>query len=216
MNERKKMKYTHHSGAGDDTVYKPSLWYFDKLEFLNDHLNMRSSKSNVAITNNTADKAETEVFLIECSTDDIDVTTAAPDLEDSHSQLFESEDFSILENQENNYSEGEFSTPSTSTPKEPGMSDHNKVRRNKGKKHDNDDTISCLKALTDAASKLVEMPVTPDDAAKTGDDTEDVLFGKYVGTSVGKIRKKRLKVELKQAIQSAIYDIQIRELENDH
>jgi hypothetical protein len=96
------------------------------------------------------------------------------------------------------------------------MSDHNKVRRNKGKKHDNDDTISCLKALTDAASKLVEMPVTPDDAAKTGYDTEDVLFGKYVGTSVSKIRKKRLKVELKQAIQSAIYDIQIKELENDH
>jgi hypothetical protein len=39
--------------------------------------------------------------------------------------------------------------------------------------------MSCLKALTDAASKLVEMSVTPDDAANTGDDNEDVLFGKY-------------------------------------
>jgi uncharacterized Zn ribbon protein len=68
---------------------------------------MRNSKSNVAITNNTADKVETEVFLIECSTDDMDITTAAPESEDSHSQFLESEDFSILENQGNNYSEGD-------------------------------------------------------------------------------------------------------------
>jgi hypothetical protein len=59
------------------------------------------------------------------------------------------------------------------------LPDQNKGRRKKGKKHDNDDTMSCLKALTDAASKLVEMSVTPGDAANTGDDNEDVLFGKY-------------------------------------
>jgi hypothetical protein len=66
---------------------------------------MRSSKSNLAITGR-------EVFLVECSIHDTDNITIATESEDSHGQSFVSEDFSTVENQENNCSDREFSTPS--------------------------------------------------------------------------------------------------------
>jgi hypothetical protein len=35
------------SGAGADDLYKPSLWYFNLLSFLNDHENPRESISDI-------------------------------------------------------------------------------------------------------------------------------------------------------------------------
>lgn len=35
------------SGSGEDDIYKPSLWYFDKLEFLSDPEKVRSSRSTI-------------------------------------------------------------------------------------------------------------------------------------------------------------------------
>ncbi|VEN36078.1 unnamed protein product [Callosobruchus maculatus] len=35
---------------GEDEVYRPTLWYYDKMSFLNDHLQIRSSRSSHPIT----------------------------------------------------------------------------------------------------------------------------------------------------------------------
>lgn len=35
------------SGTGEDDIYKPNLWYFDKLEFLNDPEKVRRSTSTI-------------------------------------------------------------------------------------------------------------------------------------------------------------------------
>jgi hypothetical protein len=35
------------SGAGENDIYKPTLWYFDILDFLNDQEKVRKSKNTI-------------------------------------------------------------------------------------------------------------------------------------------------------------------------
>lgn len=48
--ERKKVLEATRSGMGEDEVYHPSLWYYSKIAFLNDHLQIRASKSTFIIS----------------------------------------------------------------------------------------------------------------------------------------------------------------------
>ncbi|KAK4885920.1 hypothetical protein RN001_002191 [Aquatica leii] len=43
MNEHRKHLRSIHSGMGDDEVYKPNLWYYTKMNFLLDHIEVRPS-----------------------------------------------------------------------------------------------------------------------------------------------------------------------------
>ncbi|XP_067130333.1 uncharacterized protein [Centruroides vittatus] len=45
--EIKKIKASIKSGAGTEDIYKPKLWYFELLRFLDDRDTPRSSRSNV-------------------------------------------------------------------------------------------------------------------------------------------------------------------------
>ncbi|XP_066942171.1 uncharacterized protein [Macrobrachium rosenbergii] len=44
--EKKKIDSSMKSGASTDNVYKPSLWYFNLFDFINDQDNARSTVSN--------------------------------------------------------------------------------------------------------------------------------------------------------------------------
>ncbi|XP_031335358.1 uncharacterized protein LOC116165187 [Photinus pyralis] len=53
-NERRKVLASLRSGMDSDSVYQPSLWYYAKMEFLNNHLAIRTSVSNLdALVSNT-------------------------------------------------------------------------------------------------------------------------------------------------------------------
>lgn len=43
-----KVKSSEKSGAGADDIYKPSLWYFDRLHFLNDQDFARPSRNTMS------------------------------------------------------------------------------------------------------------------------------------------------------------------------
>lgn len=45
--ELAKVNKSNRSGAGEDEVYKPTLWYFDLLRFINDHETPRESKNTM-------------------------------------------------------------------------------------------------------------------------------------------------------------------------
>lgn len=49
--ELQKVNKSERSGAGTDDIYKPSLWYFDLLSFLNDQETARTAISNIDDTN---------------------------------------------------------------------------------------------------------------------------------------------------------------------
>lgn len=44
--ELNKIKQSKKSGAGVGQIYKPSIWYFERLYFLNDHVTPRRGTSN--------------------------------------------------------------------------------------------------------------------------------------------------------------------------
>ncbi|KAF5306694.1 hypothetical protein FQR65_LT07249 [Abscondita terminalis] len=44
--ERRKYIESSRSGAGEDEIAKPSLWYYNKMLFLNEHLQVRKSTSS--------------------------------------------------------------------------------------------------------------------------------------------------------------------------
>lgn len=46
--ELAKVNKSIRSGAGEDEIYKPSLWYFDLLRFLNDQETPRQSRNTMA------------------------------------------------------------------------------------------------------------------------------------------------------------------------
>lgn len=58
--ELAKVNKSIRSGAGEDEIYKPSLWYFDLLHFLNDQETPRPSR-------NTMDESEESVNCDESS-----------------------------------------------------------------------------------------------------------------------------------------------------
>nr|XP_023024980.1 uncharacterized protein LOC111513051 [Leptinotarsa decemlineata] len=47
LSEKRKMEKAIKSGAGVDCVYVPSLWYFEKISYLTEHVTPRPSKSNL-------------------------------------------------------------------------------------------------------------------------------------------------------------------------
>lgn len=47
--ELKKVTDSEKSGAGEDEIYVPHLWYFDLLSFLKDQESPRASKSNIEV-----------------------------------------------------------------------------------------------------------------------------------------------------------------------
>ncbi|KAG5863760.1 hypothetical protein JTB14_030617 [Gonioctena quinquepunctata] len=57
--ERAKIIQSTKSGAGEDDIYKPSLWYFSLLEFLSDQDQIR--KSTNTIDDETYEESEKEV-----------------------------------------------------------------------------------------------------------------------------------------------------------
>ncbi|KAJ8943799.1 hypothetical protein NQ318_012444 [Aromia moschata] len=61
------------SGTGEDDIYKPSLWYFDKLEFLNDPEKVRPSTSTIDDETSQDTGQERESFDGES---DVDLPTA--------------------------------------------------------------------------------------------------------------------------------------------
>ncbi|KAL1516370.1 hypothetical protein ABEB36_000289 [Hypothenemus hampei] len=44
--ERRTVLQSLRSGIGEDEVYKPGLWYYPKMDFLHDHMNIRKGISN--------------------------------------------------------------------------------------------------------------------------------------------------------------------------
>ncbi|KAF5279714.1 hypothetical protein FQR65_LT15275 [Abscondita terminalis] len=49
MAEKRKVLACASSGAGEDEMYKPKLWYYSQLYFLDDHVTPRKSKSNIQL-----------------------------------------------------------------------------------------------------------------------------------------------------------------------
>ena len=45
----KKVRESRKSGMAQEEVYKPTLWYFEKLRFLSDSFSVRSGRSNLAL-----------------------------------------------------------------------------------------------------------------------------------------------------------------------
>ncbi|KAJ8959379.1 hypothetical protein NQ318_022065 [Aromia moschata] len=68
---KKLILYVH--GTGEDDIYKPSLWYFDKLEFLNDPEKVRPSTSTIDDETSQDTGQERESFDGES---DVDLPTA--------------------------------------------------------------------------------------------------------------------------------------------
>ncbi|XP_066947912.1 uncharacterized protein [Macrobrachium rosenbergii] len=52
--ELAKVNDSNRSGAGEEEIYKPSLWYFDLLHFLNDHETSRHSRNTMDEIQETA------------------------------------------------------------------------------------------------------------------------------------------------------------------
>ncbi|XP_031329503.1 uncharacterized protein LOC116160451 isoform X2 [Photinus pyralis] len=59
-NERRKYLSSIRSGMGENEVYHPPLWYYDKMDFLDDHLAIRKSNSNFVLPEEANDASQEE------------------------------------------------------------------------------------------------------------------------------------------------------------
>ncbi|KAB0804472.1 hypothetical protein PPYR_01442 [Photinus pyralis] len=65
LNEYKKYEATLVSGTGDDNVYRPTIWYFDRLHFLLDNAAVRESYDFLTQQQEVTDDLATDVELAE-------------------------------------------------------------------------------------------------------------------------------------------------------
>ncbi|KAF5273663.1 hypothetical protein FQA39_LY07353 [Lamprigera yunnana] len=80
MTEHRKMQKSQRSGAGDEDIYVPSLWYFENLLFVLEHATPRASYDSIVVNEEVCEReasqdAEMELLLID--EDYIDEATAA-------------------------------------------------------------------------------------------------------------------------------------------
>ncbi|XP_031347596.1 uncharacterized protein LOC116173955 [Photinus pyralis] len=59
-NERRKHLASIHSGMAENEVYHPSLWYYEKMDFLDDHLVVRKSNSNFLLPEEGNETSQTQ------------------------------------------------------------------------------------------------------------------------------------------------------------
>lgn len=172
-------------------VYIPSLWYFDKLKFLNSHLGIRKSKSNL-FTDTVSAQAE-----------------AAPSEKGQQLPVMFSvseptkEEFHVSENElvfspeaYDDTQSFDFSHNSSVTPspiprkrlliRETEVLDSSAVKR-----------VKDISSVTQTTSTKKDSPVEPND---------DAIYAAYVQTRLACITDKMRKIRVKHAIDNLLYD----------
>ncbi|KAF5275500.1 hypothetical protein FQR65_LT16633 [Abscondita terminalis] len=61
LTEHRKHEASLSSGAGGDTVYTPTLWYFDKISFILEHQTPRQSTDSYSLINETETESQNEI-----------------------------------------------------------------------------------------------------------------------------------------------------------
>lgn len=169
-------------------VYIPSLWYFDKLKFLNSHLGIRKSKSNL-YTDTVSAQAEASHSAKRQKLPEIFIVSEPP-----------KEEFHVSENElvfspeaRDDTLSFDFSHSSsvTASPIPPKRLLIRETDSSAAK------CVQDISSATQTISTKKESPVEPND---------DAIYAAYVQTRLGCITDKMRKIRVKHAIDNLLYD----------
>uniref|UniRef100_A0A1Y1MXA0 MADF domain-containing protein n=1 Tax=Photinus pyralis TaxID=7054 RepID=A0A1Y1MXA0_PHOPY len=186
--ERRKSIASSRSGAGSEDIYIPSLWYYEKLVFLNEHLNIRKSVSSYATE-------ESENYLTDSPTSLLEGEYELQPQGELH--LIRSG--SPVPNDDNVYV-GETATCRSARKK------YKKDDRNPSRNHNVDVTEKASKALdklTTAVSSVLG----------TSTEDPDEVYAKYICSRIGAIQSRKRKLKLQHHIETLIFNAEIEEAE---
>lgn len=176
-------------------IYTPSIWYYHKLIFLNNYLQVRKSTSNIELPQHLVALAEEPVETSNmCS-------PFSPSTSSSNAEVFSPTDHIFIEVVEDAYEQQKEAGGETLTPKQ--------KKRKTNKVLDFDSTAA--RTLADISNAAKSFSSQPMDTNRT--QTDDEVFGDYIGKSLSLLKNIRNKIEAKHKINNIIYEASLNELE---
>ncbi|VEN45120.1 unnamed protein product [Callosobruchus maculatus] len=201
--ERRKVLDSLRSGMGEDEVYRPTLWYYDKMSFLNDHLQIRSSRSSHPITEFAVTEEEALVVQAPPSEETTMYYEIGEDGVLSPASERPESGLSVHSNLTHPESTHSGEIPSTSAAKKRQASDSNATPKRFKNKSDTSeiealqkvsDNLSNLSAALQSSSKNVEQP------------TADDIMGQFVASQFKKIKNEDIKQDVYFEIHKLLRD----------
>ncbi|KAF5271422.1 hypothetical protein FQR65_LT17618 [Abscondita terminalis] len=178
--EKRKYENSLKSGSGTDYVYKPSLWYFDRMSFLNEHVAARPSTSSFSMENMSPSSSITSGDIIICDEEGVEL--------DCNEEAILSDDVSIVS--DHNYQKSNACVQPSRPSKRQKMSSNleNSVLEN-----------------ASTALKAISQQINSGDKSNETQKTDITLFGELVAARLQNIKNKKNQLRVQFEIDQIIY-----------